>query len=98
MTVSHELLAIVPAGSMGGKHRFWKKKTSSGPSDFSNPEFHTISHQQLVEEEKLPEYDPEEFCPIEIGQVCRSKYQVVGKLGYGGSSTVWLCRSLRCVT
>lgn len=47
-----------------------------------------------VEEEKLAWYSHDNFCPVKIGDVFQSKYQVVGKLGYGGYSTVWLCRDL----
>ncbi|KAL4808589.1 protein kinase [Aspergillus unguis] len=48
-----------------------------------------------VDEEKLEWYSREAFLPIKIGDVFQSKYQVVGKLGYGGYSTVWLCRDLQ---
>ncbi|PLB50864.1 kinase-like protein, partial [Aspergillus steynii IBT 23096] len=49
----------------------------------------------LVEEESIPTYKPELFYPAHIGDVFNHRYQVVGKLGYGSSSTVWLCRDLR---
>ncbi|PWY79022.1 hypothetical protein BO83DRAFT_397000 [Aspergillus eucalypticola CBS 122712] len=43
-----------------------------------------------VEEETLPWYSPEIFYPVRV---------VVGKLGYGGYSTIWLSRDLcKCVT
>lgn len=48
-----------------------------------------------VEEEKLPWYSQDSFFPVKIGDVFDSKYQVIGKLGYGGYSTVWLCRDLQ---
>ncbi|KAE8350529.1 protein kinase [Aspergillus coremiiformis] len=48
-----------------------------------------------LEEETLPWYSHENFFPVKIGDVFRSRYQVVGKLGYGGYSTVWLCRDLQ---
>lgn len=47
-----------------------------------------------LEEEKLPWYSKDNFFPVKIGDIFHSKYQVVGKLGYGGYSTVWLCRDL----
>ncbi|KAE8152754.1 protein kinase [Aspergillus avenaceus] len=50
---------------------------------------------EKLEEEKLRGYSPEHFYPVKIGDVFRSRYQVVGKLGYGGHSTVWLCRDLQ---
>ncbi|KAE8349567.1 kinase domain protein [Aspergillus coremiiformis] len=47
---------------------------------------------RVVEEETLPFYRPEQFYPVYIGEVLNSKYKVLGKLGYGSYSTVWLCR------
>ncbi|KAB8078502.1 kinase-like domain-containing protein [Aspergillus leporis] len=35
------------------------------------------------------------FYPVYIGEVFAPRYQVVSKLGYGTSSTAWLCRDLR---
>lgn len=35
------------------------------------------------------------YYPAKIGQVLHSKYQIVGKLGYGTTSTVWMCQDLR---
>ncbi|KAI1019942.1 hypothetical protein LB503_006091 [Fusarium chuoi] len=47
-----------------------------------------------VEEEKLPFYRRRDYYPMRIGQVIHKTYQVVAKLGYGTSSTVWLSRDL----
>ncbi|GLB19749.1 hypothetical protein AtubIFM61612_009665 [Aspergillus tubingensis] len=49
---------------------------------------------EKLEEETLPWYSPEGFYPVRVGEVFQSRYQVVGKLGYGGYSTIWLCRDL----
>lgn len=48
-----------------------------------------------LEEEKQRGYSPDQFYPVKIGNVFHSRYQVIGKLGYGGHSTVWLCRDLQ---
>ncbi|KAJ5712315.1 protein kinase [Penicillium malachiteum] len=48
-----------------------------------------------LEEETLAGYLPHHFYPVNIGDAFRSRYQVVGKLGYGGHSIVWLCRDLQ---
>ncbi|KAL3462503.1 protein kinase [Aspergillus heterothallicus] len=68
-----------------------------GPSPvrkFSSPTI-LLDPNNKLEEENLRGYSPEHFYPVRIGDVFRSKYQVVGKLGYGGHSTVWLCRDLQ---
>jgi serine/threonine-protein kinase SRPK3 len=46
------------------------------------------------EEERLPEYEAEQFYPVDIGDTIISRYNVIGKLGYGANSTVWFCRDL----
>ncbi|KAF2243251.1 kinase-like protein [Trematosphaeria pertusa] len=50
---------------------------------------------QPLEEERLPWYNPDQFYPVRIGEILDSSYKVLGKLGYGAYSTVWLCRNIR---
>lgn len=50
---------------------------------------------QSFEEERLPWYSANQFYPTCIGEILGSRYKVLGKLGYGAHSTVWLCRNLR---
>lgn len=50
---------------------------------------------RVFEEEGLPSYDPEEFYPVRLGDTIKSRYRVIGKLGYGANSTVWFCRDLQ---
>ena len=56
-----------------------------------------LQKTELLEEESLPWYTEESFYPVRIGEVFKSKYQVIGKLGYGSVSTAWLCRDLEYV-
>ncbi|GLA25124.1 hypothetical protein ACMYSQ_000105 [Aspergillus niger] len=48
-----------------------------------------------IEEETLPTYHPEKYYPVQQGEVLDNRYQVLAKLGYGVTSTVWLGRDLR---
>jgi serine/threonine-protein kinase SRPK3 len=57
-----------------------------------------LDSSYLLEEETFSWYDPEAFYPVRIGEIFRSKYQVLGKLGYGSVSSAWLCRDLVYVT
>lgn len=50
---------------------------------------------QPFEEESLPWYDAAQFYPVRIGETIDSRYRVIGKLGYGAYSTVWLCRNVK---
>lgn len=60
---------------------------------YSSPGF--LEVKQGIEEETLPFYSPSNFYPAYIGEVFASKYRVVGKLGFGASSTVWLAWDLQ---
>lgn len=54
---------------------------------------HSMSQKhEKVEEEELIHYNPEHFYPVKIGEVFDSRHRVVAKLGFGTSSTIWLCR------
>lgn len=64
------------------------------PKDFGNVSFPRIKHNVKIEEETLPDYKAARYYPVHIGQVFETRYQVVGKLGFGTSSTVWLARDL----
>ena len=51
-----------------------------------------LRFSNLLEEETLPAYRALDFYPVRNGEIFRSRYRVLGKLGFGSSSTVWLCR------
>ena len=50
----------------------------------------TLLMDERIEEQTLPQYCPQLFYPVHLGKVINSRYQIVTKLGYGTSSTVWL--------
>ncbi|KAH8598552.1 kinase-like domain-containing protein [Bisporella sp. PMI_857] len=59
--------------------------------------FVVLDATKKIEEEDVPSYVPEDYYTVYIGEVFRSRYQVVTKLGFGVNSTVWLCRDLNIV-
>lgn len=61
---------------------------------FPSEGFEKLPLDHEVEEETVPQYKPEKFYPVRLGEVICSKYQIVAKLGFGTSSTIWLCRDL----
>jgi serine/threonine-protein kinase SRPK3 len=67
----------------------------SPPCKFPTSGFVELDATEKIEEEDVPAYVPEDYYPVYIGQVFRSRYQVVTKLGFGVNCTVWLCRDLR---
>ncbi|KAL2871653.1 putative protein kinase [Aspergillus lucknowensis] len=68
--------------------RTWK------PLNFSNPNFARIPVSQKIEEETLPDYITSRYYPARIGEIFQGRYQIVGKLGFGASSTLWLARDM----
>ncbi|KAF1355821.1 non-specific serine/threonine protein kinase [Lizonia empirigonia] len=54
-----------------------------------------MNASELFEEERLPWYSHDQFYPVRTGEVLDSSFKVIGKLGYGAYSTVWLCRDIR---
>lgn len=65
------------------------------PRTFPNNGFPLLPKDTKFEEERLVRYKAEKFYPVHLGEVFRSNYQVVAKLGFGTASTVWLCRDLQ---
>ncbi|KZF19211.1 CMGC protein kinase [Xylona heveae TC161] len=61
---------------------------------FPTSGFKTINASEIVEEEVFEEFKKGHYYPVSIGDVFDSKYQVVGKLGFGITSTIWLARDL----
>ncbi|OQE01805.1 hypothetical protein PENSOL_c003G04519 [Penicillium solitum] len=64
------------------------------PLNFTNLNFTRISTSQAIEEETIPGYVAGRYYPTQIGEILKDRYQVVGKLEFGASSTVWLARDM----
>lgn len=77
----------------------WKSKPApklpEQPRSLPASGFQTVDAAQRVEEEELPGYKADRFYPVHLGEVFQGRYQVLGKLGFGSSSTVWLARDLK---
>ncbi|KAL9017013.1 MAG: hypothetical protein Q9185_005662 [Variospora sp. 1 TL-2023] len=62
---------------------------------FNNSNFKILPSDQQIEEEAYDSITKGRYYPVRIGDVIKERYQVVGKLGYGLGSTVWLANELR---
>jgi hypothetical protein len=71
--------------------RAWK------PLHFPSKGFILIPADKKLKEETIPDYVASHFYPVQIGEILWARFQVVGKLGFGITSTVWLARDLRYV-
>jgi len=51
--------------------------------------------RKKIEEELSQLYHPSRYYPVKIGDTFAKRYNVVGKLGWGQFSTVWLARDTK---
>lgn len=65
------------------------------PLHFPTAGFPVVSDSVLLEEQHLDKFKAGQYYPANIGDVYDGKFQVLGKLGFGSTSTVWLARNLR---
>ncbi|KAJ0414194.1 kinase-like domain-containing protein [Aspergillus carlsbadensis] len=54
-----------------------------------------LRQDEPVDEEICPGYDSKRFYPVKPGEVLADRYQILAKVGWGTSSTVWLARDMR---
>ncbi|KFY31328.1 hypothetical protein V494_07969, partial [Pseudogymnoascus sp. VKM F-4513 (FW-928)] len=60
----------------------------------------SLTDTNAIEEETYDDYTASEFYPAHVGEVIKSPtqgggaYELLGKLGFGRHSTVWLCRGI----
>ncbi|KAE8376060.1 kinase-like domain-containing protein [Aspergillus bertholletiae] len=70
------------------------RQPPSPPMCFPTSGFETVRSVEVLEEERFEQFKKGQYYPANIGDVFSSKYQIVGKLGFGTTSTVWLARDL----
>ncbi|KAJ5772853.1 hypothetical protein N7457_007749 [Penicillium paradoxum] len=54
-----------------------------------------IIRSEIVEEEHMEAFADGHYFPVALGDILPSRLQIVGKLGWGVTSTVWLVRDLK---
>lgn len=73
------------------------RRAPSLPLHFPTTGFPIVRDSVLLEEEHLDKFKARQYYPANIGDIYDEKYQVLGKLGFGSTSTVWLARNLQYV-
>lgn len=74
------------------------RRASLTPLRFPTAGLEVVPPTVVLEEEMFDELKAGDYYPVNIGDLFASnKYQVVGKLGFGSTSTVWLARNLQCM-
>ncbi|KAI1954043.1 hypothetical protein LOZ57_000388 [Ophidiomyces ophidiicola] len=57
------------------------------PGTYPTTGFELIENPKLLDEETLPSYYPEKYYPAHLGEILGERYQILGKLGFGTTST-----------
>ena len=72
----------------------WKplRRLTWKPLAFPKDGTNRLHAGEKIEEETIPGYVKDRYCSVRIGQILRERYRIVGKLGFGTSSNVWLAR------
>jgi serine/threonine-protein kinase SRPK3 len=86
--------ACIMASSLLQRARMSIRRLAWKPLAFPNEGIATIIGNQKIDEETIPGYVATRYYPVTIGQIFQNRYQVVGKLGFGITSTVWLARDI----
>ncbi|OJJ95917.1 hypothetical protein ASPACDRAFT_126205 [Aspergillus aculeatus ATCC 16872] len=70
-----------------------KSDNMSQDTDESATSSRKFQYRLIEDVEDLHRYCPGGYPPLQVGDsLADGRYQVVGKLGYGGYSTIWLAR------
>ncbi|KAE8137298.1 kinase-like domain-containing protein [Aspergillus pseudotamarii] len=64
------------------------------PRTFPTTGLELLDESTELDEETLPTYQPEKYYPVNQGEVLNDRYQILAKIGYGVTSTVWLAKDL----
>lgn len=66
------------------------------PLQFPTTGFEVVTRSEMLEEERFEDaLKAGLYYPVRIGDIYARKYQILGKLGFGTTSTVWLAQNLQ---
>ncbi|KFZ14717.1 hypothetical protein V502_05936 [Pseudogymnoascus sp. VKM F-4520 (FW-2644)] len=71
------------------------KSLPSPPMRFPSSGFKTINASEVLEEWRFDDFKTGQYYLVNIHDIFSSKYQAVGKLGFGVTYTVWLAQDLK---
>ncbi|OQE06538.1 hypothetical protein PENVUL_c017G05299 [Penicillium vulpinum] len=79
----------------GKKLRSLFRRSLEFPVSFPTTGWEILPADKKLEEEQMPRYLEDTcYCHFIMGDILLSRYQIVGKLGWGTTSVVWLVRDL----
>ncbi|RAL07044.1 protein kinase [Aspergillus homomorphus CBS 101889] len=56
---------------------------------------HPLLTDDSIDEEHLPGYCSKDYYPAKPGEILADRYQLITKLGWGSTSTIWMARNMR---
>lgn len=76
--------------------RAFGRRAPLAPLQFPATGFEVVPGSEILEEELYQDaLNAGQYYPVQIGDIYAQKYQILGKLGFGTTSTVWLARHLQ---
>lgn len=76
--------------------RILSRRTPLVPLHFPATGFEVVPESETLEEEQFQDaLNAGQYYPVRIGDIYAQKYQILGKLGFGTTSTVWLAQYLQ---
>lgn len=91
-------MRLTPSSRLMLSTWFWPKSLFKKPKSqlvrFNDSNIPTLPLDQKVEEENHDSISTGRYYPVRIGDIVNNQYQVLGKLGYGLGSTVWLANDI----
>jgi serine/threonine-protein kinase SRPK3 len=85
----HACLRKLPGAGLAFRSTMASNKSTTPSGNSDPPPFEYVPLEGV---ERLEKYRAGGYHPILIGDILRTRYRVVHKLGYGTYSTTWLCR------
>lgn len=73
------------------------RRTPAPPLCFPTSGFEVLPDSVVLEEEQFEEFKAGLYYPMKPGEILASRYLIIGKLGFGRTSTVWLAHDMRYV-
>ncbi len=67
------------------------------PIRYPTSGFELLSAAAKIEEKRFEDGKSKRYYPVRLGECLATKYQVLGKLGFGSTSTVWHARDMQYV-
>lgn len=70
------------------------RRSPSPPIRVPTSSYEAVHPSEILDEELFEHFEQGQYYPANIGDLIGSRYQIIGKLGFGVTSKVWLAPDL----